>query len=179
MRLAIIFMLVMMPLSGMAAESIGRLFMTPAERANLDVVRQNSNPVNLKQEEALPETVIKEPDSISIQGYVKRSDGKKSTVWINNTPMQEDQGNTEVQVGKLGKSANQVQITLPASGRSVNLKPGQTYDSVTDSVREVDAKPLAADTGKKKSSTEDAGTIGLENLPDEIKKQLYRNSPNR
>ena len=178
MRLVVMLMLVMMSRSGMAAESIGRLFMTPAERANLDLVRQNSNPVNLKQEESIPETVIKEPDSISIQGYVKRSDGKKSTVWINNTPMQEDQGNTDVQVGKLGKSANQVQITLPASGRSMNLKPGQTYDSATDSVREVDAKPLAHTT-KKKSNTEDAGTIGLENLPDEIKKQLYRSSPSR
>lgn len=171
MRLAIIFMLVMMPLSGMAAESIGRLFMTPAERANLDLVRQNSNPVNLKQEEALPETVIKEPDSISIQGYVKRSDGKKSTVWINNTPMQEDQGNTEVQVGKLGKSANQVQITLPASGRSVNLKPGQTYDSNSDKVTELSTRSNQ-DTEKESSEATKNTKDSTPDIPSRLKELL-------
>lgn len=179
MRPAILLILLWLPFSAVAAEPLGRLFMTPAERASLDLIRQNTSTANLNEQEVVPETAVRTPDSISIQGYVKRSDGRKSTVWINNSPIQENQGNAEVQVGKLGKDSNQVQVTLPASGKSVNLKAGQTYDSATDSVRDVNAKPAAVPAGKKQPKVEDGGTIGLENLPEEVKRQLYPSSPGR
>lgn len=179
MRPAVLLMLLWLPYSALAAEPLGRLFMTPAERASLDLIRQNTNTANLNEQEVVPETAAKTPDSISIQGYVKRSDGRKSTVWINNNPIQENQGNAEVQVGKLGKDSNQVQVTLPASGKSVNLKAGQTYDSATDSVHDVDAKPATVAPAKKQPKAEDGGTIGLENLPEEVKRQLYPGPPVR
>ncbi|MDP2248188.1 MAG: hypothetical protein Q8J65_08660, partial [Nitrosomonadales bacterium] len=76
----------------MATQPTGRLFSTPKERANLDYLRQTSKPPSqeqlLDEEELTAAPVV--PNSVSMQGYVKRSDGKKGTVWINNTPMQEN-----------------------------------------------------------------------------------------
>ena len=173
MRPAILLILFWLPFSAVAAEPLGRLFMTPAERASLDLIRQNTSTANLNEQEVVPETAVKTPDSISIQGYVKRSDGKKSTVWINNSPIQENQGNAEVQVGKLGKDSNQVQVTLPASGKSVNLKAGQTYDSTTDTVSDI--RTSSKQVKEQKTSDEAENTkADAPGLPDRIKELLEK-----
>ena len=123
-----------------AAESFGRLFTTPPERSSLDYLRQTTKAPRLEEsslttlEAPPPASVI--PDSISMQGYVKRSDGQKGTVWVNNHPLQEGSANGEVEVGKLGGNGNQVQLKLPASGKNFNLKVGQSYSSESDSVSE-------------------------------------------
>lgn len=166
-------MLLWLPYTAVAAEPLGRLFMTPAERASLDLIRQNTSTANLNEQEAVPETTAKTPESISIQGYVKRSDGKKSTVWINNSPIQENQGNAEVQVGKLSKDSNQVQVTLPASGKSVNLKAGQRYDSTTDTVSDIrtSSKQL---TEHKPGEEQEVAKPAAPSLPDRIKELLEK-----
>jgi hypothetical protein len=122
---------------------LGRLFLTPAERASLDVVRQNSKP---------PEKIVKAGDGVddeekasaasappaalpivTVHGYVKRSDGK-GTVWINGKPVQEKDSTKEVEVGRMRGDTNQVQIKLPSTGQTVNLKAGQSYDPASGRV---------------------------------------------
>ena len=71
-------------------DNLGRLFSRPMERNNLDVLRQNQKlKVIVPQENTAPEIEEKAapeelPDPITLQGYVKRSDGKGNTIWINN-----------------------------------------------------------------------------------------------
>lgn len=138
MRYLLIFAL-LLPAHASAVESFGRLFTTPAERANLDHLRQTRKiqPVTEAQPEETAEAVEPAlPPTVSVQGYLKRSDGKKGTVWINEAPVQEDSASGEIQVGKIPQSGNEVQIRLPGSGKNMKLKAGQVYDPETDSILE-------------------------------------------
>lgn len=145
----ILFMLMLLPSLAMATEPLGRLFTTPAERANLDYLRQTEKVHIPDASQPAPvETAPALPLSISVQGYVKRSDGKKSTVWVNHTPMQENSDTSEVQVGKL-RDGNQVQLKLPANGKNLNLKPGQVYIPETDSVSEIGANAGSASAASR------------------------------
>lgn len=137
------------------AEPFGRLFTTPAERATLDHLRQTRKiePVNLDQPQEMIESAPILPPEISVQGYVKRSDGKKGTVWINQKPVQENSSSGELEVGKLPKSGNQVEIKVPSLDKSLKLKAGQAYDPETDSISENRVKAVAPDA-------QESGTIG-------------------
>jgi len=141
-----------------AAESFGRLFTTPPERSSLDYLRQTTKaptpdePSQANLETPPPAPVI--PDSISMQGYVKRSDGQKGTVWVNNKPMQEDSANGEVEVGKLGRDGNEVKLKMPVTGKDFNLKAGQVYRPGSDHISELNAH--------SNSTKEYQGTIGNE-----------------
>lgn len=139
-----------------AMADMGRVFFTPAERARLDELRANAKSVDIS-EQADPQAMIElaPPSDVSVQGYVKRSDGKKSTVWVNGKPVQENASGAGVEVGKLGNS-NQVPITLPNSGKSLKLKAGQVYSPATDSVSE------AAGTSAMQSDPAQAGKIGTQ-----------------
>lgn len=141
------------------AEQIsGRLFTTPNERANLDYLRQTSKVPGpeLYEDEENVTVAPTLPGSVSMQGYVKRGDGKKGTVWVNNQPVQENSNTDEIHVGKLPRKGGQVQINIPASGRNVNLKAGQVYVPETDSISEDKARV----TDIPKSTVQDADTIG-------------------
>ncbi|HWU82102.1 MAG TPA: hypothetical protein VN063_01330, partial [Methylophilaceae bacterium] len=61
-----------------AMADMGRVFFTPAERARLDELRANAKSVDIS-EQADPQAVIEiaPPRDVSVQGYVKRGDGKK------------------------------------------------------------------------------------------------------
>jgi len=132
------------------AEQIsGRLFTTPNERANLDYLRQTSkvpSPELYEDEENITVAPIL-PGSVSMQGYVKRGDGKKGTVWVNNEPVQENSDTSEVHVGKLPRTGGQVQINIPASGRNVNLKAGQVYVPETDKIIEEGVRAKLQESG--------------------------------
>jgi len=158
--LLILFVLMsnfLMPGTAIGAESFGRLFTTPAERANLDYLRKTTQlPKIVPDQPAEVEVGPAVSSPVSVEGYVKRSDGKKGTVWVNNAPMQEDSGSNEVSVGKLRRDGNQVPIKLSTTGKSLSLKAGQVYDPETDSVSEISAhaKQVAKD------EVPDSGTIG-------------------
>jgi hypothetical protein len=87
------------------------------------------------------------PDSVNLQGYVKRNDGKQGTVWVNNQAMRENSGNKDVQVGKLSEDSNRVPIKLSANGKRLNLKAGQVYDPETNRVREARNHGAQGDSG--------------------------------
>lgn len=152
MRIILLIMM-LLPSLAMATEPLGRLFSTPAERANLDFLRQTKKVELPQADQPVPvATAPALPSSISVQGYVKRSDGKQSTVWVNHTPIQENSDTSEVQVGKL-RDGNQVQLKLPANGKRLSLKPGQVYIPETDSVSEISASAKI---------TKPAGTSGAD-----------------
>jgi hypothetical protein len=142
-----------------AEEKLGRLFFTPAERANLDYLRQTSQPpqtivkpdesgVEKDEAKEVPATEAKpqERPLVSVGGYVKRSDGS-STVWVNGRPMQEKAMTKDVELGKLGKNSNRVPLKLQDTGKTIELKPGQTYDltngKVLDSLKDLPANTPA------------------------------------
>ena len=125
----------------LAAEPIGRLFTSPAERNNLDYLRQTKKKLitptivdaQIDAAEAAP---IVLPEAVNLQGYVKRNDGKQGTVWVNDQALQENSSNKEVQIGRLSEGSNRVPIKLSANGRRLNLKAGQVYDPENNRVRE-------------------------------------------
>lgn len=154
-----ILLLIFCAQAAFAAQPIGRLFTTPAERSNLEYLRQTKKNIPAKPEASMEETPIAEtapvvlPDAVNVQGYVKRNDGKKGTVWVNNRAMTENSGNKDVQVGKLPTDGNRVPIKLSGNGKRLNLKAGQVYDTETNSVREA----------RNHAAQGDAGRIGDEN----------------
>jgi len=130
----------LLPLAANADTAIGRLFSTPSERANLDYLRQTTRAKVLEVEAGdNKEDVPAAPADISMQGYVKRTDGQKSTVWINGAPMQENTSTSDVQVGKLSPKGNLVPIVIPGTGKVVGLKAGQVYVPDTGKVEEINA----------------------------------------
>ena len=137
-----------------AAEPIGRLFSSPAERSTLNYLRQAKKPNQVIQPETPSTQIVPEqralPEAINMQGYVKRSDGKQGTVWINDQAMQENSGNQDVQVGKLPQNGNRIPIKLPANGKRLTLKAGQVYDPESNRVSEA----------KNHGAEGDSGTIG-------------------
>ena len=135
-----------------------RLFSTSAERQQLDYLRHakktplRAEPVVESQPrigmQTLPEPV--EENTVALQGYVKRLDGKTSTVWVNGKPIQENSSTTEVSVGKLQPQSNRVGLRIKNSGRVLHLKPGQTFEPESGRIAE-SATAVSGDT---------VGTIG-------------------
>ncbi len=123
------------------AEAMGRLFSRPAERSYLDVLRQNQKLKVVTPQQNMAADISEKaapvilPAPITLQGYVKRSDGKSNTLWINNQVVQENSVVDDVRVGQLnqrgfskkGASLEGVDVSVPANGRHVRLKAGQTY----------------------------------------------------
>lgn len=138
-RLLILGLLLTAQLS-MAAEPLGRLFTTAAERDALDRLRQSQRGQLLEQAppseapETMPAPEPAPPQSLSIQGYIQRSDGGKGTVWVNHQPLQEGSDNGQVQVGKLNK--NGIPVTIRENGRNVRLKAGQEFNPETGEITE-------------------------------------------
>jgi len=110
-----------------AAEEVGRLFSTPDQRRSLDALRESrkNQPVVEAETIVRPHVIERKPvilpDAVNVQGYVKRSDGKKGTVWVNGQAIQEQSRNKDVQVGKLPKHGKQVPIKIPANGKRLSV----------------------------------------------------------
>ncbi len=117
-----------------ADDRLGRLFLTPNERANLDYLRLSSAPPdklirpadNDGAEVGAPAPVVP-MTAVTVQGYVKRSDGK-GTVWVNRQPVLEAGKQGEIGVGRLSGKDGRVRLKVDGSGKEVSLKAGQTYD---------------------------------------------------
>jgi hypothetical protein len=134
-----------------AAEPIGRLFTSPAERSNLDHLRQTRKlnaPVKIDAPDIVLEAApVLLPREVNLQGYVKRNDGKQGTVWVNDEAMQENSSSKGVQVGRLPEDSNRVPMKLSGNGKRLNLKAGQVYDPETNRVREARNHAAQGDSG--------------------------------
>ncbi len=135
----------------LAADSLGRLFTSPAERSNLDQLRQTKKKliaptiVDAPTDTEVSPVVL--PEAVNLQGYVKRNDGKDGTVWVNDQALQENSHNQDVAVGKLSEGSNRVPIKLTGNGKYLNLKAGQVYDPETGRVREARNHVTQGDVG--------------------------------
>ena len=102
-----------------SAEDIGRLFLTPQQRQDLDR-RRTAN---------IQEAMVVTESTSAVQGRVLRSSGK-TTTWVNRSPQHDaypDDGPASVTL-----SAGEGQA-------DVKLKVGETYDNVRGEIRD----PLA------------------------------------
>jgi len=114
--------------------SLGRLFLTPEQRAALDNARRNK----IRAEAiAATEHVEKKPApprirSVTINGIVQRSDGE-SVIWVNGKATD---GRTAdgMRIGVSPGSQGAVVVREPAEGRRVELRVGQRANLVTGRV---------------------------------------------
>ena len=136
-----------------SAEPIGRLFTSPAQRSNLDYLRQTKKKLIAPVVIEAPSDVVEAapivlPEAVNLQGYVKRNDGKQGTVWVNDEALQENSHNKEVAVGSLRNDSKRVPLKLSGNGKRLNLKAGQVYDPETNRVREARNHGAQGDAGR-------------------------------
>jgi len=154
-----------------AAELQGRLFFTPAQRAQLEVARaQKDRPQPpIEGEIATPPA----PEIVTYGGIVRRNDGK-STVWLNDRPISDRRA--AAKAGIAGVRADGAITLKPAqSERSVALKVGQSLDVMSGVIEEPyarrftrsapNAKPAASSAAPAPARvpSESARTRGDEN----------------
>ncbi len=113
---------------------LGRMFFTPAQRATLDNARRQNIRAEISNDgEQQPAPAAPVPQNVSVNGLIKRSDGK-NTVWINNRAVTEQQPGAIGAV--IGKSDNRVQLNVPESDRKLDLKVGQSVEIVSGTIEE-------------------------------------------
>lgn len=125
-----------------AAEPLGRLFYTPAQRAQLDALRAQKNVTPPVQEAKEPAAA---PEVVTYGGIVRRSDGK-STVWINNRMVNDGKPLDDISISSRRRADDRVSVSLPQVPGTVELRVGQSLDVQTGSVSESFTRP-ARDAG--------------------------------
>lgn len=119
-----------LPAGGVAADALGYLFTTPAQRAALD--RLSLKPGSLESI-AEPGAATPEeekdapPKKVKVGGMIVNSRGKNTT-WVN------QDGDKKVKA--TGVAGGQVEVTFGADGKHISLKPGQEFDPGTGKIRE-------------------------------------------
>jgi len=110
--LAVLLAIVAGPVS--AAENLGRLFLSPQQRHELDRRRR----ANIQEAAVVVQRLV------TVNGQVSRSSGK-TTVWVNGVP----EASTR-------KPRDPARVTLPGTGGgpSVSIKVGQTLDKIQGAV---------------------------------------------
>ena len=123
-----------------AADGLGRLFLTPEQRAQLETVRAQRDrrlPVIVETEVAptLAPAAPTGPDVVTYSGMVRRSDGK-STVWINGKPLTErSKGDGDIDI--LGvRRDGEVAVAIPQAERKASLRVGQSLEVTSGTIEE-------------------------------------------
>ena len=101
-----------------AAQELGRLFLTPEQRQDLDRRRATN-----RAEEEAPQ--IKE-GPLTLDGHVQRSSGKTAT-WINSAPQYDSDR---------GRDPARVTVVPNAGEPGVSLKVGEIYERTSGQVRD-------------------------------------------
>lgn len=121
-----------------SAQNLGRLFFTPAERADMDRMRAKYKPGEKIPEITKEEMIVEEseaPKQLVVNGFVKRSSGNNTT-WINQEPRLVSNNSQNIIVQQKMAQAPKVSVSLP-TGKRLKLKAGQSVDLETGKVREV------------------------------------------
>jgi len=189
----LLLMTAAMPTPAPAAqqERLGRLFFTPAQRSSLDVARNQRARAALATEnpeqEAAPVS-----QTITYGGLVRRGDGR-TTVWLNNQPVRDtDPAGAGAVVSRVRPDGSIV-LQAPQSGRSVNLKPGQSVELLSGTVEEgyarrafteLEPKPKpgakpASDARKGKPAPSDAARAATEQEREERQQQVIEDAVSR
>jgi hypothetical protein len=139
----------------LGAQPLGRLFFTPAERAQLDNARsQNQRAAKVAPE---PVEVAQAPQIVTYSGIVRRSDGK-SILWLNNRPVEEKEALAGLALTGRVSPDGAVILQVPETGASVNLKVGQRAELQSGKVAEgrPSALPLKTEPPSVKQTDEPA-----------------------
>ncbi len=115
-----------------AAEPLGRLFFTPVQRAQLDAARSQKSRALLAPE---PEAAAPVPEVVTYGGIVRRSDGR-TTIWINDRPIDDGKAADRMPVTSRARPDGSVNLEVPQTSRSVNLKVGQSVEITSGSIEE-------------------------------------------
>lgn len=133
-------------------QELGRLFLTPAERAHLERLRILDNQprpvlrVEPERENEPPPPPSTPPEEIIFAhgGLMERNDGS-ILVWLNNQPFSRDElpGNVEL----LSPAAQgRLRISNPETGQTFIVRPGQVLNLTRDQLLESYQLP-ASDSG--------------------------------
>ncbi len=123
---------------GAASPTLGRLFFSQSQRAELDR-RRSAPPVSPSKPAvrvvAKPVTPPSSPspEIVTVNGIVQRSDGQ-STVWINDRPVS-DQDESTIAIRDRGEGG-QITLQIPESAHRLPLKVGQRADLRTGEISE-------------------------------------------
>ena len=120
-----------------AGAELGRMFFTPGQRAALDHFRKlNIRTATIGDDDRDKDLVAPsaEPEQVSINGIVRRSDGK-STVWVNRRAVTEQQP-AGAALNITPQTDNRVRLSVSKSGRGADLKVGQTVDVLSGAIEE-------------------------------------------
>lgn len=143
-----------------AGEPLGRLFFTPAQRAQLDTARNQKSRATLESEK---EEAAPVPEVVTYGGLVRRSDGK-TTVWINNRPINDGQAAGRLPISSRVRPDGSVNLEVPKTERSVNLKIGQSVEILSGTIEEPYARsPVVAKPEPKPAA---AGSSGAASKPE-------------
>lgn len=147
MKYKLLFLLIFfIPLRSFAADSLGRLFFTPAQRAQLDVARAKRDqrmPVVMEQPAQDTAAAAPPPGIVTYGGAVRRSDGK-STVWLNGKPVTErNRMRNDSEVSVLGmRRDGALSVAVPQAQRTASLKVGQSLDVTSGHIEEPYARSV-------------------------------------
>lgn len=131
-RVLLGLVLALAPPASDAAEPLGRLFYTPAQRAQLDAARvQKSRAATVVEPDQAPPL----PEIVTYGGVVRRSDGR-TTVWINDRAVNDGKVPGGVPVTSRLRPDGSVNLGIAQSERSVNLKVGQSVEIVSGTIAE-------------------------------------------
>ena len=101
-----------------AAEELGRLFLTPQQRQDLDRRRATN-----RVEEETPQ--VRE-GPLTLEGHVQRSSGK-TTTWVNGVPQYD---------AYTSRDPARITVVPNAGEAGVSLKVGQIYERASGEVRD-------------------------------------------
>lgn len=125
------------------AQELGRLFLTPEQRAALDARRSAKVP---DKNDALIAPITR------IDGYVQRGGGK-STVWVNGEPLPEGAHTRGARIQPARSGAASVSIPISESAPDARARAGQSVDTATGAVHD----PLGTDALRIRRPAERAG----------------------
>ena len=140
LRNYMILLIFFLPSPAHPADGLGRLFLTPDQRSQLETVRAQRDrrlPANADAEAAPAATIPTGPGVVTYNGVVRRSDGS-ATVWINSKPVNErSKGKNDSEVSVLGlRRDGAVAVAIPQAGRTASLKVGQRLDVTSGRIEE-------------------------------------------
>lgn len=122
---------------------IGRIFFTPEQRAQLDLLRSQKAVATQVRDEPIPENV-------TYNGIVRSSDGK-TTIWVNNEVLTDAALRLKQSiVGRVDRNGQILLQTQATGAAQLQLKVGQTAELFSGKVDENYVAQRAAPVAKAK-----------------------------
>ncbi len=162
MRSVLLMLALLLPTTVYGAETLGRLFFSPDQRAQLDMLRTKRVVASQTKEEPPPEVV-------TYNGIVRRSDGK-TTVWVNNQALSEaDLRDKPAIAGRVSRDGTiLLQATQPGTTRA-QLKVGQSAELLSGRVEERFSKARAEQESKSGKIENNTDQVSLDSKSSDTK----------